>query len=67
MSLVAVDDSFLQASWMLAGNKKGGIIPALFQAVRDELASILPVSLVSRKTRSQAGFEARMACESPKG
>ena len=39
-------------------------VAALFQAVRDELVSILPVSLVSRKTRSQAGFEARMTCES---
>ena len=44
--------------------KKGGINPALFHAVRDELASILPVSLVSRQTRSQAGFEARMTSES---
>ena len=41
-------------------------VAALFQAVRDELASILPVSLVSRKTRSQAGFVARMTSESSK-
>ena len=66
MSLVAVDDSFLGASWLLAGNKKGGNNPALFHAVRDESASILLVSLVSRQTCSQAGFEARMTCESSK-
>ena len=66
MWLTAVDCPFLRASWMLAGNKKGGIIPALFQAVRDESASLVPVSLVSRKTRSQASFEARMTSESSK-
>ena len=46
--------------------KKGGIIPALFHAVRDELASLLPVSLVGRQTCSQAGFEALMTCGRPR-